>query len=699
MLGYGERELPHALETWKSLIHPDDASRALTVLQEYHDGRMPFYELEHRLRHKDGSYRWILTRGALLRTPDGRPLRMSGSHTDIHDRHRAEEALRESEERFRQVAENIREVFWLSDVEKNNIIYISPGYEHVWGRSRQSLNDSPRTWLDALHPDDRERVLEAATTRQARGEYDEIYRIIRPDGAVRWIRDRAFSVRDEAGRVYRVAGLAEDITERRRLEEDLRAARDAALASAQAKSAFLANVSHELRTPLNAVIGMNELLLESPLEDVQRERAALARDAGRGLLALIDDLLDFSRLEAGRLALDPAPFDPRAVVADVERLFRQKAAEKGLVFSATVAPDVPAALIGDAARLRQVLLNFAGNALKFTTAGAVAVEADCPRQSGGDAVLRLRVRDTGPGVPPALLPTLFTAFTQGDASVTRRHEGAGLGLAICRQLAELMGGEVGVDSAPGKGATFRFEAAFAVAGTAPSLPSTPTCRADARGVRVLVVEDNPVNRRVILAQLAQLGCPAVTADDGAAALELLKRERFDLVLMDCAMPVLDGYAATVELRRREGAGPRTPVIALTAGARPEDRQRCLDAGMDGHLAKPVSLDLLATALSRWGGALDAATLERALEAVGAEAPRWRAAYLEDARRLYYEIVASAVSHDEEKRRRAAHTLKGASAALGARRLSELCGRLEAGAPLDAEALERELERVERRLAE
>ncbi|MDX6768564.1 MAG: PAS domain-containing protein [Elusimicrobiota bacterium] len=697
MLGYGENELPHSFETWKSLIHPDELERCLRAVDDYQHGRTALYEVEHRLRHKDGTYRWVLTRGALLRDAAGAPLRMSGSHTDIHERKLAEEALKESEARFRQVTDNIREVFWLSDVKKDEVIYVSPGYELIWGRSVSSLKDSPFDWLEAIHPEDRQRVVAAATSRQATGEYDEVYRILRPDGTIRWIRDRAFPVKDETGKVYRIAGLAEDVTERRRLDEELRAARDAALASARAKSAFLANVSHELRTPLNAVIGMNELMLETSADETQRERAAVARDAGRGLLSLIDDLLDFSRLEAGRLTLDPAPFDPRALVAGVERLFRQRAQEKGLALTATVAPEVPAALHGDAGRLRQILLNFVGNAVKFTESGSVAVEADCPRVGDGAALLRLRVRDTGPGVSPAARSSLFNAFSQGDATVTRRHGGAGLGLAICRQIAELMGGEVGVDSEPGRGSSFRFEASFPLAAALPS-PAAPSCRADARGVSVLVVEDNPVNRRVILSQLEQLGCPAQTAENGAVALDRLTRERYDLVLMDCAMPVLDGYAATAALRRREGAGPRTPVIALTAGARAEDRARCLEAGMDDHLAKPVSLDQLAAALSRWGGAVDPGTLERAREAVGAEAARWQAAYLADARRLLGVMGAAAAGGDDEALRRAAHTLKGASAALGARRLADLCARVEAGAALDAGALERELSRVEARLA-
>jgi PAS domain S-box-containing protein len=701
MLGYEPGELPPRFDVWVGLMHPDERAANLEAVKAYDEGRLPAWEREMRLRQKDGSYRWILSRGNGLRDGAGKLLRMSGSHSDIHARKMAELALRDSEQRFRQLSENIREAYWLVGIpagrpEKTEIVYISPMWEQIWGRPLPPLDRLTEVWMAALHPEDRARALETGA-RSAEG-YEHQYRILRPDGEVRWIRDRAFPVKDGDGHVVRVAGVSEDITERRLLEEELRRARDEALASANAKSEFLANISHELRTPLNAVIGMNELLLEAPLDEAQRERAAVARDAGRGLLALIDDLLDYSRLEAGRLALDTAAFDPRALVAGVERMMRHKAAEKGLELAARVDAAVPAALLGDESRLRQVLLNFVGNALKFTDRGRVDIEADCPSLSRGSARLRLRVRDSGAGIPAQAQAKLFTAFSQGDASVTRRHGGTGLGLAICRQIAALMNGQVGVDSAPGRGSTFYFEAPLPVASAAPAAASAPACRADVRGLHVLVADDNAVNRRVTLSQLEQLGCRAQAAADGAQALEALARGTFDIVLMDCAMPVMDGYAASAELRRREGPGRRTPVVALTAGARPEDRARCLAAGMDDHLAKPVSLDQLAAALARWGGPLDPSALEKALAAVGADAARWRQAYLEDAHRLVAEMARAAGAGDAETLRRAAHTLKGASASLGARRLSALCARAEAGQPPPQEELERELGLVRERLA-
>ena len=430
MLGYADSEINNDFDAWERLIHPDDLPIAKQKVADYHAGRIPVYELEHRLLQKDGTYRWVLARGTILRGADGKPVRMSGSHTDIDARRKMEEALRESEQRFRQVAENIREVIWLSDVAKNRMIYISPGYELVWGRTCQSLYDSPRTWVEALHVEDRERVLEAAVTKQARGDYDETYRIVRPDGEVRWIRDRAFPVRDGTGGVYRVAGLAEDITERRLLEEELRGARDAALASDQAKTQFLANISHEMRTPLNAIQGMCELMTGQTLPEPNASRAKLAHDAVGILTATIDDLLDLSKIEAGHLTLDPKPTDVRELIGAAFALVAAQAYAKGVKLKLDVAVTVPMMLRVDPLRLRQVVANLLNNALKFTATGTVSLSVSTEPIDGESVFLNVAVRDTGIGIAPEVQGRLFQPFTQADASTPRRYGGTGLGLAI-----------------------------------------------------------------------------------------------------------------------------------------------------------------------------------------------------------------------------------------------------------------------------
>ena len=697
MLGYEDSEIENTFAGWERLVHPDDLPLAKKKVNDYHEGRIPVYELEHRLLQKDGTYRWVLARGTVLRGADGKVVRMSGSHTDINERKNIEEALRESEQRFRQVAENIREVIWLTDVAKNRIVYISPGYELVWGRTCRSLYDEPRTWIEAIHHDDRARVLAAAVEKQARGDYDEVYRILRPDGEVRWIRDRAFPVRDDAGDVFRIAGLAEDVTERRVLDEALRAARDAALASDKAKSEFLANVSHEMRTPLNAIHGMCELMIAEPPPEPHASRARLAHDAVKILAATIDDLLDLAKIEAGRMTLDPIVTDVRALFSESLSLLAPQASLKGLALELTVAEEVPALLRVDPLRLRQVVSNLLNNALKFTEQGSARVDVSAEPLREGRVLLQVAVRDTGIGIALDAQARLFNPFSQADASTTRRYGGTGLGLAISRRLVEAMGGEIGLESAPGAGSLFWFRVPLTVEGAAPPREAPGPTAPDLSRLRALVVEDNAVNRRIALEMLAHLGVAAETAENGALALNLLAARAFDIVFMDCSMPVMDGYSATAEWRRREGVGERLPIIAMTAYAMQGDREKCLAAGMDGYLMKPVRLKEFVAALSRWASPVDAAVHAKAAALVGASAAAWKDDYLKDAARLLA-LMRRAKGEDLA---RAAHTLKGASASLGARRLSALCARIEAaGAASDAQLDEasRELDLVAASLA-
>jgi PAS domain S-box-containing protein len=697
MLGYEDSEINNDFDAWERLIHPDDLPVAKKRVADYTAGRIPVYELEHRLLQKDGTYRWVLARGVILRSADGKPVRMSGAHTDIDRRKHMEEALRESEQRFRQVAENIREVIWLSDVAKKKMIYISPGYELVWGRTCQSLYDSPRTWVEALHPEDRERVLEASVTKQARGDYDETYRIVRPNGETRWIRDRAFPVRDENGSVYRVAGLAEDISESRLLAEELRAARDAAQASDQAKSEFLANISHEMRTPLNAIQGMCELMTGQTLPEPHASRAKLAHDAVGILTATIDDLLDLSKIEAGHLTLDPKPTDVRDLIGAAFALVGAQAHAKGVKLHLDVAVTVPMLLRVDPLRLRQVVANLLNNALKFTEAGSVSLLVSTEPIDGKIVFLNVAVRDTGIGIAPEVQGRLFQPFTQADASTTRRYGGTGLGLAISRRLIEAMGGVIGLESVPGAGSVFWFRVPLPIEGAPPRVEPAPAAAPDLSHLRALIVEDNETNQIIALDMLAHLGIKAEAARNGAQALEMLARDAYDLVFMDCSMPVMDGYEATAQWRRHETPGARLPIVAMTAYALQGDREKCLAAGMDDYVAKPVRLDDFAAALSRWASPVDPAVLKKAVALIGEAAPRWKSEYLKDAHGLLLEMRSA----KGESLLRAAHTLKGASLSLGARRLSALCARIEAAGAASPELLDaaaRELELVAAALA-
>jgi signal transduction histidine kinase/CheY-like chemotaxis protein len=411
--------------------------------------------------------------------------------------------------------------------------------------------------------------------------------------------------------------------------QELGAARDDALEASRVKTEFLGRMSHELRTPMHGVIGMTGLLLETPLDATQREYADTVQRSGEALLSIVDDILDFSELEAGRVELEVVRFDAAEVARETVAFFERRAAEKGIALRLDVAADVPAVVGGDRRRFRQVLMILVGNAVKFTAQGGIAIRVELdPRGANGAALLRCTVEDSGIGIDAEHRVRVFEAFSQVDGSLTRRHGGTGLGLALASRLVALMGGEIGVDSEPRAGSRFWFTIRLhdapteSVAESAAASPFPPEPAADspqpirlapatdpgpvvhpsvATGYRrrILVADDNDVNQRVAVRMLGRLGYAVDVAGDGREAVAATRGHVYDLVLMDCQMPEMDGLQATREIRRWEAGARRTPIVAMTANVTPVDREQCLAAGMDDFLAKPVKHDALAALLLRY----------------------------------------------------------------------------------------------------
>jgi nitrogen fixation negative regulator NifL len=557
-------------------------------------------------RAKTGVLYWVDATIVPLLGVDGLPEQYIGIRTDITVRKTMEATLAEQLRFVEVLLEATPTAIYLKD-RQGRYVRFNKAFEKLFGVTRgqwigKTVFDLMPDEAEALTAKDQElfcgrdiQTYEAAFTNRVTGETRE---------GLYW----KAPLTDARGEVSGLVGTILDITDKNRIEQELRDAKRSAEAASQAKSDFLANMSHEIRTPMNGVIGMTDLALDLVHNPTQREYLRIVKSSAQSLMVILNDVLDFSKIEAGKLTIEAVPFALSQTIEETLKTLRSRASQKGLVLDSSLQPGLPSDVVGDPVRLGQVLTNLCDNAIKFTGHGGVYVSVGAALAVGGAHMLQFDVRDTGIGIPPEKQQGVFAAFSQADTSTTRRFGGTGLGLTICARLVELMGGRIWVDSVEGQGSTFHFtlqvQAAQGVARTSPTDASDAP--EPARTLQVLLVEDHPINQMLATTLLKKWGHSVVLAKNGQEAVNLFGTQDWDIVLMDMQMPVMGGLEATRLIRAAERLGRHTPILAMTANAMEADRQACMAAGMDDHLAKPFNAQSLQALLVRYTAATQAA---------------------------------------------------------------------------------------------
>jgi len=585
------------------LIIPSEMKCGVTeAIRQMGESGEPIPASELLLKRKDGSRVPVFSSHALLH-PIGRPPELFCLDIDFTELKHAEEALNRSEERLRLIFKGSNDALWDWNAENNEIFYSSRWWEML-GFAVDEFPSDANLWESLIHPDDKEHVGEffADALKNGPDAYEVEFRLQHKDGHDVPVLSRGFILRDADGRAVRVSGTNSDLTEIKGVEAELRQAKAVAESANRAKSEFLANMSHELRNPMNGVLGMTQLLEMTELTEEQRNYVTALNLSGKNLLSLINDILDLSKIEAGKITIEPVVFSLHNCINDVALMQKSVIHEKRLKLDLDVAEDIPQFVMGDQLRVKQILHNLMGNAIKFTSQGGVTISVQLLEQQDSSLLLQLAVRDTGIGISPENLDKIFMAFEQENGSTTRNYGGTGLGLTISRRLTELLGGSISVESTLGAGSCFKVNLPFAVVEESEATEESPQKAVvcwDGPPMRILYVEDDQVNIFLGRAILNKLGYEVTVAENGRECLDALGQEKFDIVLMDVQMPDMNGEEAMLEIRRQEKDSPvHQPVIALTAYSSRQEKERFLDEGFDGYVSKPLVIEELIHEMKR-----------------------------------------------------------------------------------------------------
>jgi PAS domain S-box-containing protein len=596
MTGYSVRECHRMSRYPLDMVAGEDLPAVERILQTAIQGDegndVPF-----RIRSKDGQIRWVAISWNPVAGDGGANVGVRTSVRDFHDRKNAEDALKESEERFRSLVSNLPGIVYRCALDEYwTMHFISDAVQDLTGYPASDfLQNRVLAFADVIHPDDTELVDRAVTQAvEAKRSYEMEYRIVHMEGTVRWAGERGMPVWDDDGAVCWLDGVIVDITERKEIEGALEKAKKDAEIANQAKGDFLANMSHEIRTPMNAIIGMTHLALKTDLSPKQMDYVGKIDSAARALLGIINDILDFSKIEAGKLDMESLEFNLEEVLNNLTNVVTLKAQEKGLEILFRTSPDVPPNLVGDPLRLGQILTNLANNAVKFTEAGEIVITTGLVDQTEERVKLEFAVADTGIGMTRDQVSKLFEAFTQADTSTTRKYGGTGLGLSICKRLVNMMGGEIRAESKPDEGSVFTFTATFGIARIAEPKQLVPY--EDLRGMEVLVVDDSETSREILLEVLESFSFAVNAVSSGAECLAELEkapeRKPYKLVVMDWMMPGMDGIETSRLIKKHSGLPEMPRIIMLTAYGREEVMRQAEDVRLDGFLIKPVGKSVL-----------------------------------------------------------------------------------------------------------